>query len=156
MFACSSCMITQLVTLRGNKMELQIGLSSEKEMIVTESDLASVSGNIGAEVLSTHCLVLLMELAARQVVDGRIPEDKITLGTRVDIRHFAAALVGSRVRAVARLIAIEHHRLHFHVAAYDDVEKLAEGENEQVIVSRNLFLKKIRCKTLSKQQSDRQ
>ena len=137
-------------------MELQIGLSSEKEMIVTENDLASVSGNIGAEVLSTHCLVLLMELAARQVVEGRIPKDKITLGTHVDIRHFSAALVGSRVRAVARLIAVEHHRLHFHVAAYDDVEKLAEGENEQVIVSRNLFLKKIRCKTLSKQQSDRQ
>jgi predicted thioesterase len=149
-------MITQLVTLRGNKMELQIGLSSEKEMIVTESDLASVSGNIGAEVLSTHCLVLLMELAARQVVEGRIPEDKITLGTRVDIRHFSAALVGSRVRAVARLIAVEHHRLHFHVAAYDDVEKLAEGANEQVIVSRKLFLKKIRCKTHSKQQSDQQ
>ena len=143
-------MITQLVTHRGNKMELQIGLSSEKEMIVTENDLASVSGNIGAEVLSTHCLVLLMELAARQVVEGRIPENKITQGTRVDIRHFSAALVGSRVRAVARLTAIEHHRLYFHVAAYDDVEKLAEGENEQVIVSRNRFLKKIRCKTHSK------
>lgn len=137
-------------------MGLQIGLSSEKEMIVTESDLASVSGNIGAEVLSTHCLVLLMELAARQIVEGRIPKDKITLGTHVDIRHFSAALVGSRVRAVARLIAIEHHRLHFHVAAYDDVEKLAEGENEQVIVSRNLFLKKIRHKTHISQQSDQQ
>ena len=116
-------------------------------MIVTGTDLAGVSGNIGAEVLSTHCLVLLMELAARQVVEGRIPDDKITLGTRVDIRHFSAALVGSRVRAVARLIAIKNHRLHFHVAAYDDVEKLAEGENEQVIVSRNRFLKKIRGKT---------
>jgi fluoroacetyl-CoA thioesterase len=150
MFACSNCMITQLVTFRGNRMELQIGLSSEKEMIVTENDLASVSGNIGAEVLSTHCLVLLMELAARQVVEGRIPEDKITLGTRVDIRHFSATLVGSRVRAVAHLIAIEHHRLYFHVTAYDDVEKLAEGENEPVIVSRNLFLKKIRRKTHSK------
>ena len=149
-------MIKQLVKLRGNKIELQVVLNCEKEMIVTESDLASVSGNIGAEVLSTHCLVLLMELAARQVVEGRIPEDKITLGTRVDIRHFSAALVGSRVRAVARLIAIEHHRLFFHVAAYDDVEKLAEGENEQVIVSRNLFLKKIRRKTHNKQQSDRQ
>ena len=156
MVACSNCMITQLETLRGNRMGLQIGLISEKEMIVTENDLASISGNIGADVLSTHCLVLLMELAARQVVDGRIPEDKITLGTRVDIRHFSAALVGSRVRAVARLIAIEHHRLYFHVAAYNDFEKLAEGENEQVIVSRNLFLKKIRRKTHRKQKNDQQ
>lgn len=135
-------------------MGLQIGLSGEKEMLVTENDLASFAGNIGAEVLSTHCIVLLMELAARQAVEGRIPEGKITLGTRVDIRHFSAAPVGSRVRAVARLSALEGHRLHFHVAAYDDVEKLAEGENEHVIVSQDFFLKKVKRKAGKTQQSD--
>ena len=135
-------------------MGLQIGLSGEKEMLVTENDLASFAGNIGAEVLSTHCIVLLMELAARQAVEGRIPEGKITLGTRVDIRHFSAAPVGSQVRAVARLVALEGHKLHFKVAAYNDVEKLAEGENEQVIVSQDFFLKKVKRKAEEKQQSD--
>ena len=135
-------------------MGLQIGLTGEKEMLVTESDLASFTGNIGADVLSTHCIVLLMELAARQAIEGRIPEGKITLGTRMDIRHFSAAPIGSRVRAVARLVALESHKLHFHVAAYDDVEKLAEGENEQVIVSQDFFLKKVKRKAEKKQQSD--
>jgi len=127
-------------------MDLQIGLTGEKEMVVTETDLASFAGNMGADVLSTHCIVLLMELAARQAIEDRIPEGKITLGTHMDIRHFSAAPIGSRVRAVARLMALEGRKLHFHVAAYDDVEKLAEGENEQVLVSQDFFLKKVKRK----------
>ena len=135
-------------------MDLQTGLRGEKEMIVTESDLASFTGNIGANVLSTHCIVLLMELAARQAIEGRIPKGKITLGTRVDIRHFSAASLGSRVRAAAQLLAIEGRKLHFHVEAYDDIEKLAEGENEQIIVSQDFFLKKVKRKDEKKQQID--
>ncbi len=135
-------------------MGLHIGLEGEKEMIVTEKDLASFAGNIGADVLSTHCVVLLMELAARQAIEGRLAEGQITLGTRVAVRHLSAAPIGSRVRAVARLTALEGRKLHFHVAAYDEVERLAEGENEQVIVSRDFFLKKVELKA-SKKQSKR-
>ena len=40
------------------------------------------------------------------------------------------------------------------MAAYDDAEKLAEGENEQVIVSQDFFLKKVKRKAEKKQQSD--
>jgi fluoroacetyl-CoA thioesterase len=131
-------------------MGLHIGLKGEKEMIVTESELASFAGNIGADVLSTHCVVLLMELASRQAIEGRLAEGKITLGTRVAIRHLSAAPIGSRVRAVARLTALEGRKLHFHVAAYDEVDKLAEGENEQVIVSQEFFLKKVKRKAEKK------
>jgi fluoroacetyl-CoA thioesterase len=131
-------------------MDLHIGLEGEKEMIVTEKDLASFAGNIGADVLSTHCVVLLMELAARQAIEGRLAEGKISLGTRVAVRHLSAAPIGSRVRAVARLTALEGRKLHFHVAVYDEVEKLAEGENEQVIVSQDFFLKKVRRKASKK------
>ena len=136
-------------------MGLKVGPGGEKDMVVTENDLASFTGNIGAEVLSTHCLLLLMELAGRKAVGGHIPEGKITLGTHIDIRHFSAAPLGSRVRAVARLRALKGRRLHFNVAAYDGFEKLAEGENEQVIVSRDFFLKKVRCKAERRQQSKR-
>ena len=127
-------------------MDLHTGLRGEKEMTVTQSDLASFAGNIGAETLSTHCVVLLMEMAARQAIAGHIPKGKITLGTHIDIRHFAAAPIGSRVRAVARLIALEGRKLHFYVAAYDEFKKLAEGENEQIIVSPNAFLEKLQHK----------
>ena len=127
-------------------MDLEVGLKGYEELLVSEKDLASFAGNVGVDVLSTHRVVLLMELAARNAIVGRIPEGKITLGTHIDIRHLAAASPGVRVCAEAELTAIQGRRLTFHVVAFDPVEKLAEGENEQIIVSLEAFKNRARRK----------
>jgi len=127
-------------------MNLEVGLMGYQELVVSERALASFAGNVGVDVLSTHRVVLLMEMAARNAMLGRIPEGKITLGTRIDIRHFAAAPPGAQVRAEARLTAVEGRRLFFQVAAYDQFEKLAEGENEHIIVSLEGFKNRLQKK----------
>ncbi|NIO06247.1 MAG: hypothetical protein GTN74_17070 [Proteobacteria bacterium] len=71
-------------------LRLQRGLRGEKEMVVERQDLASYTGNIGAEVLSTHRVVLLMEQAARNTIENLLPKGKITVGTSISIEHFAA------------------------------------------------------------------
>ena len=86
---------------------IQIGLKGQEEMVVERKDLASVMGNIGAEVLSTHRVVLLMELAARNAIKDCLPEGKMTVGTFVRIQHLAAAPLGSKVRAEAQVNRIE-------------------------------------------------
>lgn len=125
---------------------MEAGLRGEEEMIVERSDLASVMGNIGAEVLSTHRVVLLMELAARNAIKDRLPEGKMTVGTFIRIQHFAAAPLGSKVRAEAYLKEIVGRRLVFEVTAYDEFEKLAEGENGHLIVSIDKFLARVKRK----------
>ncbi len=62
--------------------------------MLNRSDLASVMGNIGAEVLSTHRVVLLMELAARNAIKESLPEGKMTVGTFIRIQHLAATPLG--------------------------------------------------------------
>jgi fluoroacetyl-CoA thioesterase len=126
--------------------EIRIGLRGTREILVTEKDLASVTGNIGAEVLSTPCVVLLMELASRSALEGLLPEGKMTVGTQINIRHFGAVPLGARVRAESILTEISGRRLFFDVIAYDDFEKIAEGRNEQLIVSVAGFLRKVRWK----------
>jgi len=128
--------------------EIEVGLKGIKEMVVERQDLASVMGNVGAEVLSTHRVVLLMELAARKTIEDRLPEGMMTVGTFIRIQHLAAAPLGSKVRAEARLKRIEGRRLVFDVAVFDETEKLAEGENEQLIVSVDKFLSRIKKKRL--------
>jgi predicted thioesterase len=126
--------------------ELEIGLKGIEEITVQRNHLASVWGNVGGSVFSTHQVVLLIEKAARKAVEGRLPEGTMTVGTRVDIRHLAAAPIGERVRAECRLRDIRDRTLVFDVVAYDQYEKLAEGINEQVIVSAKKFLEKVRKK----------
>jgi predicted thioesterase len=127
---------------------IQTGLKGQEEMVVGHQDLASVMGNIGAEVLSTHRVVLLMEMAARNAIKDCLPEGKMTVGTFVRIQHLAAAPLGSKVRAEAQIKEIEGRRLVFEIAVYDEFEKIAEGENEQLIVSIDRFLARIKKKTV--------
>ena len=100
-------------------MDLFAGLQGKMEIVVSEEHLASAVGNFGSDVLSTHEVVLLMELAAREAIQGRLPEGKITVGTRVDIRHEAAAPLGARVWAEARILEVSGRKLRFSVEARD-------------------------------------
>jgi fluoroacetyl-CoA thioesterase len=125
---------------------MKVGLRGKEEMIVDRFDLASVMGNIGAEVLSTHRVVLLMELAARNAIKESLPKGKMTVGTFIRIQHLAATPLGSQVRAEASLKEIDGRKLVFDVAAYDEFEKIAEGENEQLVVSVDKFLARIKKK----------
>jgi predicted thioesterase len=131
-------------------MEIEVGLQGFEELVVAEEDLASFAGNAGVDVLSTHQVVLLMEMAARNAILGRIPEGKIPLGTHIEIKHMAAAPPGAKVRAEARLVAVEGRRLRFQVTAFDQVEKLAEGSNEMILVSEEGFKNRVRHKSESR------
>lgn len=124
----------------------EIGLKGEKEMVVEPEDLASFGGNEGAEVLSTPRLIHLLEEAARNAIAGVLPEGKMTVGTLINMKHFAATPLGNKVRAEALLREVDGRRLVFDVAAYDEFEKISEGVNERFIVSIDKFLEKVKNK----------
>lgn len=125
---------------------LSPGLFGQKEMVVEQQHLASVTGNVGAEVLSTHWVVLLMELASRNAVESVLGEGQIVVGTLISIRHLAAVPKGLKVRAESCLIGVSGSRLIFEVAVHDPLEKIAEGRNELLIVSARKFLERVKRK----------
>jgi fluoroacetyl-CoA thioesterase len=125
---------------------LSPGLFGQKEMVVEEQHLASVMGNVGVEVLSTHCVVLLMELASRNAVENLLEKGQMVVGTWIGVRHMAAVPKGLKVRAESHLKDIRGRKLTFDVSVYDPKEKVAEGRNELLIVSADKFLEKVKRK----------
>ncbi|NTV59262.1 MAG: thioesterase [Deltaproteobacteria bacterium] len=125
---------------------LSPGLFGQKEMVVEEQHLASVMGNVGVEVLSTHCVVLLMELASRNAVESLLEKGQMVVGTWIGIRHLAAVPKGLKVRAESRLTEISGRKLTFDVVVFDPNEKIAEGVNEMLIVSADKFLERVKRK----------
>ena len=125
---------------------LSPGLSGQKEMVVEEQHLASVMGNVGVEVLSTHCVVLLMELASRNAVESLLEKGQMVVGTWIGIRHLAAVPKGLKVRAESRLTEISGRKLTFDLVVFDPNEKIAEGVNEMLIVSADKFLERVKRK----------
>ncbi len=122
------------------------GLIGKSEMVVKEEDLVSHLGNVPAAVLSTPRLIQLLETAAIDAIRDFIPPDQVSLGAEVKVKHLSATPLGMKVTANALLKSVEANRLYFLVDAYDEKEKVAEGEHERVLVSKERFLQKVEKK----------
>jgi len=123
-----------------------LGLTGQSEMMVREGDLVSQLGSIDVDVLSTPRLIQLMEAAAIKAIQEFIPSDQLSLGTHVKIKHLSPTPLGMKVIAHAILKEVNKNRLIFLVDAYDEMEKVAEGEHERLLVSKEGFLQKVKKK----------
>jgi len=128
------------------------GLSAEISIVVEEKDTARSSGGATLPpVLSTPRLIGLIEQAAHRSILAYLQEGQTTVGTHVDIRHLAATPVGMEVRFQAELIEVDGRRLRFKVQAFDQVEKVGEGEHERFIIDSSRFQERVEKKRLEAQ-----
>ena len=122
------------------------GLNGMSEMVVAEEDLVSHLGGVSVDVLSTPRLIQLLEAAAIETIKDYVPDEQVSLGTRVNIKHLSATPLGMKVTAHALLRSVEKNRLTFIVDAYDEKEKVAEGEHERILVPKDRFLQRVEKK----------
>ena len=119
------------------------GLNGISEMVVAKEDLVSRLGGVSLDVLSTPRLIQLLEAAAIEAIKECLSDKQVSLGTRVNIRHLSATPLGMKVTAHALLKSVEKNRLLFIVDAYDQKEKVAEGELERILVPLARFLQRM-------------
>jgi predicted thioesterase len=119
--------------------ELKAGLSGTAEIVVGTRDTAPHVGSGKIGVLATPIMVNLMEAAALQAVERFMPPGYQTVGTHLDVRHFAATPVGLRVRARAELVRIDGRVLTFRIDADDERERIGEGVHERLIINVERF-----------------
>ena len=119
--------------------ELQPGLSGTAEIVVGTRDTAPHVGSGKIGVLATPIMVNVMEAAALQAVERFMPSGHQTVGTHLDVRHYAATPVGLRVRARAELTRIEGRTLTFSIVAEDERERIGEGTHERLIINVERF-----------------
>ena len=85
-------------------------------------------------VLATPVMILAMENAALDAVRAFLEPGESAVGTRVDVRHFAATPVGHQVRAEAEVTKVEGRQIAFTVTARDEIEEIGRGTHERVVV----------------------
>ena len=122
------------------------GLIGKSEMVVKEEDLVSKLGSIAVDVLSTPRLIQLLEAAAIEAIQDYMPSDQLSLGTQVKIKHLSATPLGMKVTAHALLKEVDRNRLFFLVDAFDEKDKVAEGEHERILVSKERFIQRVEKK----------
>ena len=125
---------------------LHVGLKGSAELVVGEQHTAPKVGSGRVHVLATPVMINLIEAAALAAVEHLLPQGQQSLGTHLDVRHFAATPVGMRVSAEAELVRIDGRLLTFRVSAADAVEIIGDGTHERVVVTLERFDQRVQKK----------
>lgn len=126
--------------------KLKPGLEGHAEIVVGDEHTAPRIGSGRVRVLATPVMINLMEAAALDAAENLIPAGHQSLGTRLDVRHIAATPVGMKVRATARLTAIDGRTLHFTVEARDERDLIGDGTHQRLVVNVERFDERVQAK----------
>ena len=125
---------------------LTVGLTGSAELVVGEEHTAPRVGSGRVHVLATPVMINLMEAAALAAVERLLPPGHQSLGTRLDVGHYAATPIRMRVRATAELTKIDGRILEFRVEAHDERERVGDGTHTRVVVNVARFDQRVQAK----------
>src|SRR5437867_376656 len=114
---------------------LKPGLKGSAELVVGEAHTAPRVGSGRVHVLATPVMINVIEAAALAAIEHLLPEGHQSLGTRLDIRHFAATPVGMRVRAEVEVVKVEGRTVTFRVSVADEKEPIGDGTHQRMVVN---------------------
>lgn len=121
---------------------IQIGLSAERILVVPPERTVGHFVPHMPMVYATPMMILEMEMASGDAINGCLAPGWVTLGTEVDIRHLAAAPVGATIRTTASVSAVERRVIRFEVAAFHGERRIGEGRHARGLVNVENFKKR--------------
>ncbi len=87
-----------------------------------------------ARVYATPMLVRDIEIACRELLLAHLDPGEDSVGTRVEIDHIAATLLGMPVEITVKLVELNGRAATFEIAARDNVEAICRGRHSRFIV----------------------
>ncbi|MGZ8261181.1 MAG: thioesterase family protein [Caldimonas sp.] len=87
-----------------------------------------------ARVYATPMLVRDIEVACRNLLLEHLDEGEDSVGTRVEIDHLAATLIGMTVTITVTIAEVKGRAVTLEVGASDDVEPICRGRHGRFVV----------------------
>ena len=126
--------------------KLKVGLKGEAEILVGDAQTAPRVGSGRVRVLATPVMINMMEAAALDAIESLLPEGHQSLGTHLNVGHYAATPVGMTLRTTAEVTKIDGRNVEFRVEAFDDKERIGDGTHARVVVNVERFDRRIQKK----------
>ncbi len=122
---------------------IKIGMSAERLLVVPPERTVGHFVPGMPMVYATPMMILEMEMASGDAIRDALQRGWVTVGTEVDIRHLAAALVGATVRTTAKVITVERRVIRFEVEAFEGPRKLGEGRHARGLINVESFNRRL-------------
>ena len=115
------------------KAGLSAGLCATRTLTVDRERTIDFMGE-KARVYATPMLVRDVEVACRELLLGVIEPGQDSVGTRIELDHLAATLLGMPVELTVTVTGIDGRSVTFGVEGKDSVEAICRGRHVRFIV----------------------
>lgn len=120
--------------------DVPIGTKGEFSLVVQPDHLASrFKDTMLPPVLATPVMIMIMENAALNALKPYFEADETAVGSRVDVIHLAATVVGRKVKGKAEVVRVDGRRIEFKVRATDGGEEIGIGTHERMVINLEKF-----------------
>jgi fluoroacetyl-CoA thioesterase len=126
--------------------QLTVGLKGSAEIVIGEEHTAPRVGSGRVHVLATPVMINVMEAAALAAIEHLLPAGLQSLGTHLNVSHYAATPIGMRLHATAEVAKIDGRNIEFRVEAHDDRERVGDGTHVRVVVNVERFDQRVQNK----------
>ena len=115
------------------KTTLQAGLATEASITVDRERTIDFMGE-AARVYATPMLVRDIEMTCRELLLKHLDPGEDSVGTRVEIDHIGATLLGMTVTLAVRVAEVNGRAVVFEVEGRDTVEPIVRGRHSRFVV----------------------
>jgi len=115
------------------KPTLQTGLTHTAKFEVTRDRTIDFMGE-KARVYATPMLVRDVEIACRELLLAHLDAGEDSVGTRIELDHLAATLLGMPVELEVELAELKGRAATFKVTGRDSVEPICRATHQRFIV----------------------
>jgi predicted thioesterase len=112
---------------------LQAGLTLTRRIDVDRERTISFMGD-ECRVYSTPRMLYDIEMACRDLLLEHIESGKDSVGTRVELDHVGATLMGMWVEVAVTLATVNGNAVSFDFTVRDAVEEVARGKHNRFVV----------------------
>ena len=110
------------------------GLTTTREFAVDRERTIDFMGE-EARVYATPMLVRDIEVTCRELLLAHLDAGEDSVGTRVEIDHLAATLLGMKVAITATLAELKGRAAVFEVSATDGLDTICRGRHARFIAN---------------------
>ena len=116
------------------KNTLQTGIAARREFPIDAARTIDFMGE-EARVYATPMLVRDIEVTCRELLLEHLEPGEDSVGTRVEIDHLAATLLGMKVTISATLAELKGRAAMFDVTATDGIDMICRGRHARFIAN---------------------
>ena len=115
------------------KPSLQAGVSATERIAIDRERTIDFMGE-KARVYATPSLVRDIEVTCRNLLLQHLDAGEDSVGTRVELDHMAATLMGQTVELTVTIAELKGRAVSFEISGKDEVEPICRGRHSRFVV----------------------